>query len=276
MPPTQETEIDICKLNRNFCRHGECIPTRTGHACQCYQGYRSHPQHRYCVDDIDECLDSGTCPDGRCENKPGSYKCIPCQPGFRAQNGICSDVDECSEDAACKHGWCENVAGSFRCSCGEGFVPAPDFRSCCIPTSKIDKVTDRRDVCWQLRGEDGMCSSPFGGQQLTYEECCCRHGKGWGYHCHACPPRSPGFNCQSAPSESNSFWDFSTPFGEVHKDADSSEEDSDECRCLNGRCVRTQQASVCESSRCPPLETGYAAGSTFFFCLSSARQFSLY
>lgn len=27
----------------------------------------------------------------------------------------------------------------------------------------------------------------------------------------------PGFNCQSAPSESNSFWDFSTPFGEVHK-----------------------------------------------------------
>ncbi|XP_058016276.1 latent-transforming growth factor beta-binding protein 3 isoform X3 [Ahaetulla prasina] len=592
MPPTQETEVDICKLNRNICSHGECIPTRSGFTCQCYQGYRWHPQHRYCVDidecarpnicgdggscinfpghytcdchpgyrlkpsrqqlceDIDECLDPATCPDGRCENKPGSYKCIPCQPGFRAQNGICYDVDECAEDVSCKHGWCENMAGSFRCSCGEGFVPAADFRSCvdvnecqngslcthgvcvntlgsfkcqcpagfqavkdgprckdvnecefpaaciggecvntvgsyqclcrigyqlernrkcqdidecardpdlcqphgacentegsfvcvcdegftlakdqqsceevphhkkecylnfddsvfcdsvlatnvsrqecccslgagwgdhceiypcpvlnsiefhtlcpdgkgfildetilnygipthrdidecslfgeeickegkcvntqpgyecyckqgfyydanllecvdvdecldesncvngrcentrgsfhcacpasttydpaqkkCLPTSKIDKVTDRRDVCWQLRGEDGMCSSPFGGQQLTYEECCCRHGKGWGYQCHACPPRSPGSSCQSAPSESNSFWDFSTPFGEVHKEADSSEEDSDECRCLNGRCVRTQQGSVCE---CP---TGFQLDSTRTRCL---------
>ncbi|KAL7978298.1 hypothetical protein Chor_014837, partial [Crotalus horridus] len=141
--------------------------------------------------------------------------------------------------------------------------PSPSFPLSPLhpPPPTADKVTDRRDVCWQLRAEDGMCSSPFGGQQLTYEECCCHHGKGWGYHCHACPPRSPGFNCQSAPSESNSFWDFSTPFGEVHKDADSSEEDSDECRCLHGRCVRTQQGSVCE---CP---TGFQLDSTRTRCL---------
>ncbi|ETE61299.1 Latent-transforming growth factor beta-binding protein 3, partial [Ophiophagus hannah] len=134
---------------------------------------------------------------------------------------------------------------------------------------------------------------------------------------------SPGSNCQSGPSESNSFWDFNTPFGEVHKgepklgagptcidniidcgtpchmtpvgprgsigqnseehlanhagwvflpgflprsvqclgEADSSEEDSDECRCLNGRCVRTQQGSVCE---CP---TGFQLDSTRTRCL---------
>ncbi|KAL7978303.1 hypothetical protein Chor_014842, partial [Crotalus horridus] len=67
MAPTQETEVDMCKLNHNICSH-----------------------------DIDECLDPGTCPDGRCENKPGSYKCIPCQPGFRAQNGICYGKTYCN------------------------------------------------------------------------------------------------------------------------------------------------------------------------------------
>ncbi|KAG8146673.1 putative Latent-transforming growth factor beta-binding protein [Naja naja] len=44
-------------------------------------------------------------------------------------------------------------------------------------------------------------------------------------------------------------------------EADSSEEDSDECRCLNGRCVRTQQGSVCE---CP---TGFQLDSTRTRCL---------
>nr|XP_016854597.1 PREDICTED: latent-transforming growth factor beta-binding protein 3 isoform X1 [Anolis carolinensis] len=217
MPPTQVTETDICKLNRNICGHGECIPGAPGFTCHCYQGYRRHPQHRYCVDvnecesdpcgsgkgvcmntggsynchcnrgyqlkvlkgvrscmdidecakpntcgeggscinfpgsykcdchsgyrqkpssrqslceDIDECLDPSTCPDGRCENRPGSYKCIPCQLGYRAKNGVCHDVDECAEGSPCKHGKCENVDGSFRCVCSDGFVPTPDSRSC--------------------------------------------------------------------------------------------------------------------------------------------------
>ncbi|XP_026573466.1 latent-transforming growth factor beta-binding protein 3 [Pseudonaja textilis] len=219
MPPTQETEVDICKLNRNICNHGECIPTRSGFTCQCYQGYRWHPQHRYCVVSL---------------------------PFFT------------------KVGLPKTEATVPRSRPVEFLSHRPRFSSLLLPIlppPAADKVTDRRDVCWQLRGEDGMCSSPFGGQQLTYEECCCRHGKGWGYQCHACPPRSPGSNCQSGPSESNSFWDFNTPFGEVHKEADSSEEDSDECRCLNGRCVRTQQGSVCE---CP---TGFQLDSTRTRCL---------
>lgn len=37
--------------------------------------------------DIDECRDPSSCPDGKCENKPGSFKCIACQPGYRSQGG---------------------------------------------------------------------------------------------------------------------------------------------------------------------------------------------
>ena len=40
----------------------------------------------FCAD-IDECRDPSSCPDGKCENKPGSFKCIPCQPGYRSQGG---------------------------------------------------------------------------------------------------------------------------------------------------------------------------------------------
>uniref|UniRef100_A0A7N5KP63 Latent-transforming growth factor beta-binding protein 3-like n=1 Tax=Ailuropoda melanoleuca TaxID=9646 RepID=A0A7N5KP63_AILME len=389
---------------------GSCVNFPGHYKCDCHPGYRLKPSRQPLCEDIDECLDSGTCPDGRCENKPGSYKCIPCQPGFRAQNGICSDVDECSEDAACKHGWCENVAGSFRCSCGEGFVPAPDFRSCvdvnecqngslcahgvcvntlgsfkcqcpvgfqavkdgprckdvnecdfpaaCIGGECVNTVGSYQCLCrtgYQLernrkcqdidecaRDPDlcqphGVCENTEGSfvcvcdegfvvfcdsvlaTNITRQECCCSLGAGWGDHCeiYPCPVLNsiefhtlcpdgkgfilddtalnyegkcvntqpgyecyckhgfyydanllecvdvddPGFNCQSAPSESNSFWDFSTPFGEVHKDADSSEEDSDECRCLNGRCVRTQQASVCE---CP---LGFQLDTTRTRCL---------
>lgn len=37
--------------------------------------------------DIDECRDPSSCPDSKCENKPGSFKCIACQPGYRSQGG---------------------------------------------------------------------------------------------------------------------------------------------------------------------------------------------
>uniref|UniRef100_A0A670ZGZ6 TB domain-containing protein n=1 Tax=Pseudonaja textilis TaxID=8673 RepID=A0A670ZGZ6_PSETE len=168
-----------------------------------------------------------------------------------------TDINECAMQGVCQGGECLNTQGSFRCACKPGQVlgPSGDRNGACrlprTPSARILlPLTDRRDVCWQLRGEDGMCSSPFGGQQLTYEECCCRHGKGWGYQCHACPPRSPGNGGRSRKTGTSPVLL-----------ADSSEEDSDECRCLNGRCVRTQQGSVCE---CP---TGFQLDSTRTRCL---------
>lgn len=42
-------ETDECRLNQNICGHGECIQGPSGYSCHCNPGYRSHPQHHYCV-----------------------------------------------------------------------------------------------------------------------------------------------------------------------------------------------------------------------------------
>src|SRR4029434_8649998 len=39
--------------------------------------------------DFNECLDPSSCPNEQCENIPGSYECLPCQPGYQAQGGVC-------------------------------------------------------------------------------------------------------------------------------------------------------------------------------------------
>ncbi|GAB1302065.1 Latent-transforming growth factor beta-binding protein 3 [Apodemus speciosus] len=240
--PTQVTETDECRLNQNICGHGQCVPGPSDYSCHCNPGYRSHPQHRYCVDvneceaepcgpgrgicmntggsynchcnrgyrlhvgaggrscvdlnecakphlcgdggfcinfpghykcncypgyrlkasrppvceDIDECRDPSTCPDGKCENKPGSFKCIACQPGYRSQGGgACRDVNECSEGSPCSPGWCENLPGSYRCTCAQGYEPAPDGLSCV----DVDEC-EAGNVC-----QDGICTNTPGSFQ---------------------------------------------------------------------------------------------------------------
>ncbi|XP_067173272.1 LOW QUALITY PROTEIN: latent-transforming growth factor beta-binding protein 3-like [Apteryx mantelli] len=214
--PTQVTETDECKLNRNICGHGECVMGLSGYSCLCYPGYRWHPQRRYCTDvneceaepcgpgrgvcmntggsynchchrgyqlkvhkgvrscvdvdecakadicgdggtcvnlpghykcechagyrrksarqplceDINECLDAGTCPEGKCENQPGTFVCSPCPPGFRGHNGACHDVNECEAGGLCASGVCVNTLGSFKCQCPAGLHAAKDRPRC--------------------------------------------------------------------------------------------------------------------------------------------------
>ncbi|XP_026580770.1 latent-transforming growth factor beta-binding protein 3-like, partial [Pseudonaja textilis] len=75
------------------------------------------------------------------------------------------DVDECTEDTACKHGWCENLAGSFRCSCGEGFVPAADFRSCVDVNECQNGSLCAHGVCVNTLGSF-KCQCPVGFQAV--------------------------------------------------------------------------------------------------------------
>uniref|UniRef100_A0A286Y156 Latent transforming growth factor beta binding protein 3 n=1 Tax=Cavia porcellus TaxID=10141 RepID=A0A286Y156_CAVPO len=395
--PTQVTETDECRLNQNICGHGECVPGPSDYSCHCNPGYRSHPQHRYCVDvnecdaepcgpgkgtclntggsynchcnrgyrlhvgpggrscvdlnecakphvcgdggfcinfpghykcncypgyrlkssrppvceDIDECRDPSTCPDGKCENKPGSFKCIPCQPGYRSQGGgACRDINECAEGSPCSPGWCENLPGSFRCTCAQGYAPAPDGRSCV----DVDEC-EAGDIC-----DNGICTNTPGSFQCQclsgyhlsrdrshcedIDECdfpaaCiggdCINTNG-SYRC-LCPQghrlvggrkcqgmrdglRAPeqGGREQQPPRHATDFlrvffivftrlllyakysaatWCCAPSRDRGRKcnlslrvwgDEDSSEEDSDECRCVSGRCVPRPGGAVCE---CP-------------------------
>lgn len=84
------------------------------------------------ISDIDECYENPRiCLNGRCQNIPGSHRCI-CLPGFTlSEDGtFCIDKDECAETGMCSNGKCVNVDGSFTCVCDSGFRLSPDRKKC--------------------------------------------------------------------------------------------------------------------------------------------------
>ena len=58
-PRAPPSETDECRLNQNICGHGECVPGPSDYSCHCNPGYRSHPQHRYCVGERGEWVARG-------------------------------------------------------------------------------------------------------------------------------------------------------------------------------------------------------------------------
>lgn len=82
--------------------------------------------------DIDECYENArVCLKGRCENIPGSYRCV-CQDGYTPSldGTFCVDLDECAETGMCGNGKCVNVDGSFKCVCDPGYQLGPDRKVC--------------------------------------------------------------------------------------------------------------------------------------------------
>ncbi|XP_032739673.1 adhesion G protein-coupled receptor E1 [Lontra canadensis] len=82
--------------------------------------------------DVNECLDTTTCPAyATCTNTLDSYYCT-CKRGFLSSNGLtqfrgpgvtCKDIDECSQSSSkCgPHSVCRNLLGRYKCSCIPGF-----------------------------------------------------------------------------------------------------------------------------------------------------------
>ncbi len=82
-----------------------------------------------CID-IDECETFDKCPEhGRCENLPGSFRCV-CDPGFQDASGACTDIDECQTANGGCEGACLNSAGSAACSCDVGQWLKVDRKTC--------------------------------------------------------------------------------------------------------------------------------------------------
>ncbi|KAB0407444.1 hypothetical protein E2I00_007616, partial [Balaenoptera physalus] len=176
-------DIDECILfGAEICKEGKCVNTQPGYECYCKQGFYYDGNLLECVD-VDECLDESNCRNGVCENTRGGYRCA-CTPPAEyspAQRQCLSpeemDVDECQDPAACRPGRCVNLPGSYRCECRPPWVPGPSGRDCQLPESPA---------------EDGMCAGPLAGPALTFDDCCCRQGRGWGAQCRPCPPRGAG------------------------------------------------------------------------------------
>uniref|UniRef100_A0A8B9P9F2 Latent transforming growth factor beta binding protein 4 n=1 Tax=Apteryx owenii TaxID=8824 RepID=A0A8B9P9F2_APTOW len=83
-----------------------------------------------CVD-VDECTQQ-SCAGGRCENTPGSYRCV-CPAGYQLgpPGTGCTDIDECAQSPRpCAPGRCENTPGGYRCACPRGYQPGPDGTQC--------------------------------------------------------------------------------------------------------------------------------------------------
>ncbi|XP_059951809.1 latent-transforming growth factor beta-binding protein 2 isoform X3 [Mesoplodon densirostris] len=126
-------DVDECAVT-DRCLGGQCVNTEGSFNCLCKTGFQPSAESGECVD-TDECEDFGdsACGAWRCENSPGSYRCVPgCQPGFHvAPTGDCADIDECANDTVCgSHGFCDNTDGSFRCLCDQGFETSPSGWDC--------------------------------------------------------------------------------------------------------------------------------------------------
>uniref|UniRef100_A0ABI7YIV0 Latent transforming growth factor beta binding protein 2 n=1 Tax=Felis catus TaxID=9685 RepID=A0ABI7YIV0_FELCA len=126
-------DVDECAVT-DRCLGGHCVNTEGSFNCLCETGFQPSPESGECVD-IDECKDHGdsVCGAWRCENSPGSYRCVlACQPGFHmAPTGDCIDIDECANDTMCgSHGFCDNTDGSFRCLCDQGFETSSSGWEC--------------------------------------------------------------------------------------------------------------------------------------------------
>lgn len=75
-----------------------------------------------------------------------------------------------------------NVSEFSRCTCNCLFMLL--FHT--------DRTAAHKDVCFLQVDEGLICSEPRNGLVVTYSECCCHYGRGWGPECNTCPPRNSG------------------------------------------------------------------------------------
>uniref|UniRef100_A0A672GM54 Latent transforming growth factor beta binding protein 3 n=1 Tax=Salarias fasciatus TaxID=181472 RepID=A0A672GM54_SALFA len=253
--------IDVNECHdESLCTNGRCVNTEGSFYCNCNRPWTPDTNKKKCVmatiSDVNECEDPENCKNGLCVDTPGSYYCI-CSPPWtlatdrnscvtpEEQAGECGDVNECQDPSYCKNGRCENTPGSFHCFCDPPLTFSAALKQCVYD----DRTAAHKDVCFLQVDEGLICSEPRNGIVVTYSECCCHYGRGWGPECNTCPPRnSEMFSrlCEMhLETESDGEQDFLAAFANYNP-GDSSEEDSDECSCANGRCVRSYLGIMCE------------------------------
>ncbi|KAM9728535.1 latent-transforming growth factor beta-binding protein 3 isoform 2-T2 [Menidia menidia] len=249
--------IDVNECHdESLCTNGQCVNTEGSFYCICNQPWTPDSNKKKCViatvADVNECEDPENCKNGLCVDTFGSYYCVCTPPWTLAiDRNSCitpeeqADVNECQDPSYCKNGRCENTPGSFHCFCDPPFTFSAALKQCVYD----DRTAAHKDVCFIQVDEGLICSDPVKELVVTYSECCCHFGRGWGPECNTCPSRnSEMFSrlCEMhLETESDGEPDFLPAFSNYNP-GDSSEEDSDECSCANGRCVRSYLGTMCE------------------------------
>ncbi|XP_047463092.1 latent-transforming growth factor beta-binding protein 3 isoform X5 [Mugil cephalus] len=247
-------DIDECSLFANeICKKGRCENTLPGYECYCQRGFYYDSNLLECID-VNECHDESLCTNGRCVNTEGSYYCNCHRPWTPDTNkkkcvmATVADKSKCEDPENCKNGHCVDIPGSYYCICSPPWTLATDRNSCVTPEEQADRTAAHKDVCFERVDEGLICSMPTD-HIVTYSECCCHYGRGWGPECNTCPPRnSEMFSrlCEMhLETESDGEQDFLAAFANYNP-GDSSEEDSHECSCPNGRCVRSYLGTMCD------------------------------
>ncbi|KAK6296968.1 hypothetical protein J4Q44_G00331100, partial [Coregonus suidteri] len=102
---------------------------------------------------------SSLCTNSRCENTPGSYRCV-CHTGYKLQGKTCTDVDECKllHPEVCKSGVCINNIPGYSCSCTIGYYYDNVFLECI----DVDECEAGEDSC-----PGGICVNTLGSYFCT-------------------------------------------------------------------------------------------------------------
>ncbi|XP_058489701.1 latent-transforming growth factor beta-binding protein 4 isoform X3 [Solea solea] len=170
--------------------------------CPSGRGYVTTGPGAFSYKDVDECkrFHPEVCKNGVCVNNIPGYNCY-CSSGYVYNSTLleCVDHDECEEES-CVGGVCVNTVGSYYCSCPHPLV-LDDTQRNCVNSSNLS-VDENLSMCWQHVSADLMCQSPLIGAQVTFTDCCCLYGEGWGMECALCPATDSedyAFLCSSYP-----------------------------------------------------------------------------
>ncbi|XP_041851122.1 latent-transforming growth factor beta-binding protein 1 isoform X2 [Melanotaenia boesemani] len=172
------------------CQYHTCPPVDTAEflsLCPSGIGYITAGPGAFSYRDVDECkrFQPEVCKNGVCVNNIPGYSCY-CSSGYVYNRTLleCVDHDECEEES-CVGGVCVNTVGSYYCSCTPPLVLDDTQRNCV--NSSLLTVDENLSVCWQHVSADLLCQSPLLGAQVTFIDCCCLFGEGWGMGCALCP-----------------------------------------------------------------------------------------
>ncbi|XP_019723478.1 latent-transforming growth factor beta-binding protein 4 isoform X1 [Hippocampus comes] len=198
-----------CTLGEGWglgCRYLACPPANSADflsLCPSGRGYVTSGEADFSYTDVDECkrFHPQVCKNGVCVNNIPGYNCY-CSSGFVYSVALleCVDLDECEQES-CEGGSCVNTLGSYYCSCSPPLV-LDDTQRKCVNASHLTP-DENLSVCWQTVSAELMCQSPLLGAQVTFSDCCCLYGQGWGMECALCPQTDSddfGSLCSSFPA----------------------------------------------------------------------------